>query len=140
MLTDKRNFIHKKSLMMSLSILLIILLAGCGSNQDRAAQSVEDYFQAIIEKNETFLLSKTCASYEMEALMDFNTFVMVETSMKDFSCQTAGEIDNQVQVRCQGSIRALFGDEIRSFDLSKRIYQMSEEDGTWLVCGHTDEN
>ena len=119
-------------------LLFLTLMTACGSKQSPAARIVEEYFQAIIEKNEILLESKVCPSYQMDALLDFNSFAMVETSMENFSCQTEGEYNDLVQVKCEGSIQARFGDEIRSFDLSKRIYQVIEDSGSWLICGHAD--
>ena len=119
-------------------ILIFGFLSGCGKNQTLASQSVEEFFQAIVEKNQGLLVSKVCASYELDAMMDFNTFAIVKTSLENFSCQTTGENETGYDVRCEGSLNANFGDELRIFELSNRTYQVIEENGNWLICGHTD--
>jgi hypothetical protein len=129
--------ISKKNFFLSI-ILLVVFLPGCGNNQSLAAQSVEEYFQAIVEKNQDMLVSKVCTSYEPNAMMDFNTFAIVKTSLENFSCQTTTTNENGYDVKCQGSLQAKFGDELRTFDLSKRTFQVVEENGNWLICGHTD--
>jgi hypothetical protein len=129
--------ISKKNVFLSI-ILLVVFLPGCGNNQSLAAQSVEGYFQAIVEKNQDMLVSKVCTSYEPNAMMDFNTFAIVKTSLENFSCQTTTTNENGYDVNCQGSLQAKFGDELRTFDLSKRTFQVVEENGNWLICGHTD--
>ena len=92
-----------------------------------------------VEKDETLFRSAVCSEYETIAMMDFASFAIVETRMENFSCQVEGEAEGQVSVRCQGNLQASFGDETRSFDLSSRVYQVIEENGQWLVCGHLDE-
>ena len=129
--------ISKKNVFLSI-ILLVVFLPGCGNNQSLAAQSVEEYFQAIVEKNQDMLVSKVCTSYEPNAMMDFNTFAIVKTSLENFSCQTTTTNENGYDVNCQGSLQAKFGDELRTFDLSKRTFRVVEENGNWLICGHTD--
>jgi len=128
----------KLTLLIFTILILIFFAAGCRGKNTLAAQSVEEYFQAILEKDQSMLISNTCSSYEQTAMLDFNTFAIVETSLENFSCQTTGTYEDGLTVGCQGSIKASFGNEIRSFDLSNRIYQVIEENGNWLVCGHTD--
>ena len=122
------------------SLVILSSIVGCRSKQSSAVVSVEEYFQAIIEKNQSFLETKICEDYQMEAMMDFNIFALVETSMENFSCQAIGESGQFVHVECLGSINARFGEETRSFDLSKRTYLVVEQEGNWLVCGHVDDN
>lgn len=136
----KKISLSKKTfpiLIMCLS--LAAVLAGCSGAEIEAAQSVETFFQAILEKDEPLFQSTLCDEYQMIAIMDFYAFSIVETSMENFSCQAEHETGGQIEVRCQGTLHALFGDQIRDFDLSNRIFHVIEEDGKWLVCGHTDE-
>ena len=115
------------------------ILAGCSGDQSLAAESVETFFQAILEKDETLFRSTVCSDYEMVAIIDFNSFAIVDTRMENFSCQAEGNAGEEVLVRCQGNLQASFGDEIRNFDLSSRAYSVIEENGRWLVCGHSDD-
>jgi len=115
------------------------LLAGCSGDRALAAESVETFFQAILEKDETLFRSTVCSDYEMVAMIDFNSFAIVETRIENFSCQVEGNAGGQVLVRCQGKLQASFGNEIRNFDLSSRAYSVIEENGRWLVCGHSDD-
>ncbi len=119
-------------------VMIIFTITACGPQHSAAVVAVEEFFQAIIEKNQPFFESRVCPEYLMEAMLDFNAFAIVETSMENFSCQASGSNSNGVQVDCTGSIQARFGDEIRRFDLSRRTYQVIEDDGSWLVCGHSD--
>ena len=132
----------KKTILILFALILLLLASACGADQsqEEAVQVVEQYFQALIEKNESLLVSSVCSSYEESARMDFNTFAIVRTSLEDLSCQKTGSTEGGLNVNCQGSLQASFGEEIRSFDLSKRTYQVFQENGTWLICGHTDEN
>lgn len=115
------------------------LLAGCSGDRALAAESVETLFQAILEKDEALFRSVVCSDYARIAMMDFTTFAIVDTRIDNFSCQAEGKVDGQVSVRCEANLQASFGNETRSLDLSSRIYQVVQEDGQWLVCGHLDE-
>jgi hypothetical protein len=129
-----------KILLLAMACLTLgALLSGCSGERALAAESVETFFQAILEKDETLFRSAVCSEYETIAMMDFASFAIVETRMENFSCQVEGEAEGPVSVRCQGNLQASFGDETRSFDLSSRVYQVIEENGQWLVCGHLDE-
>ena len=132
--------LEKKILLIAIVWLMLgIILAGCSGDQALAAESVETFFQAILEKDEALFRSAIYSDYESVAMMDFTSFAIVDTRIDNFSCVAEGETDGQVSVRCQGNLQANFGNEMRSFDLSSRIYQVVEENGQWQVCGHLDE-
>lgn len=126
--------------------LLILLLLGsalsaCSSGGDNAAaQTVENYLAALADKNDALLVSYICPDYEFNALLEFDAFSMVQTSLKDVSCQEVNRQDGQADVVCQGSIEATYGNELRTLDLSRRTYHLLEQDGSWLVCGYDDAN
>lgn len=129
----------KKLLLISLFVLIAMLLAACGTGSDDAAAStVESYLSALAEKDDALLVSYICPDFEFQALLEFDSFSIVKTQLQDVACQVTDSQDGQADVVCQGSIEATYGNELRSFDLSKRTYHLIEQDSTWLVCGYDD--
>lgn len=130
----------KKTLLIVISLLVGLLLTSCGANTDAAATTVENYLNALADKDDAMLVSYICPDFEFQALLEFDSFSIVQTTLKDVSCQVVDSQDGQADVTCQGSIEATYGNEQRSFDLSRRTYHLSEQDGSWLVCGYDDAN
>jgi hypothetical protein len=117
--------------------LLMVLLAACQSGTSPAAQAVENFLQALADKNEAVLLSHTCPDYEPDALLELDSFALVQTTLKGVSCQESGMEGDAARVVCRGSIEASYGGERRSFDLAERNYRVVKSGGDWLVCGYT---
>ncbi len=109
-------------------LLLTIFLTTCNA---APATAVEDFLTALAAKDEARLLTLVCADYEFDALLELDSFALVQTTLKDLACQSSG-----TDVICSGSIEASYGDEIRSFDLSERTYHLVQDGGDWLVCGY----
>jgi hypothetical protein len=101
-----------------------------------AVQSLETYLQALVEKDEETLVQLTCADWELNALLEYDAFGGVETSLEDLSCEETASGEGTAAVVCQGKILASYQDEVQEFDLSGRTYQMVEQSGEWLVCGY----
>ncbi|MFZ6026711.1 MAG: nuclear transport factor 2 family protein [Chloroflexota bacterium] len=114
-----------------------LALAACTAQKPAAAQAVESYLQALVDKDDTRLVTLVCPDYEMDALIEFDSFGLVETSLEGVACQQMAIEGDQATVVCQGSIQATYGTELRSFDLSERTYTLARSGGDWLVCGYT---
>ena len=125
----------KFALWIAASLVLAGALNGCSSSKHPAAVSVEDYLQALVNKDETRLVSLTCDSYEAAALLEYDAFSLVKTRLEGLDCQAGPASGNQAAVTCQGQIIATYGNEDQQFDLSERTYQVTNEGGEWLVCG-----
>jgi len=122
------------------SFLLILLfiplmLSACAGGGDAPAQTVELYYQALVEKDQDRLISLSCAEYESMALLEFDSFLSVETTLENVSCQTASQEGGSARVTCQGAIAASYEGEIREFSLSGQTYLVTQEAGEWRVCG-----
>ena len=121
-------------------IILIILtslsLAACAGSQDAPAQAVEQYYQALVDKDQDRMVSLTCADFETQALLEFDSFVSVETTLSDFACQTASQEGDTASVTCQGGISASYQGEAREFPLSGQTFLLVQQGGEWLMCGY----
>lgn len=127
---------HKPQLFLFLTLILLpVLLSACAGDGDVPAQTVEMYYQALVEKDQDQLINLACADYESMALLELDSFLSVETTLEGFTCQTVSQEDGAARVTCQGEIAASYDGEIREFPLSGQTYLVVQEAGEWRVCG-----
>lgn len=120
--------------LLALALVITGLLAACGSAKHPAAVTVEDYLRALVDKDEVRLVSLVCPDFEEQALLEFDSFSLVKTSLEGLDCQAEVQ-DGAASVTCQGKILATYGTENQQFDLGERVYQVEEKGGDWLICG-----
>lgn len=116
-------------------LLLTISLSACAGGGDVPAQTVEMYYQALVDKDQDRLVNLACADWESMALLELDSFLSVETTLEGFTCQTVSQEDGTARVTCQGEIAASYDGEIREFPLSGQTYLVVQEAGEWRVCG-----
>ena len=122
-----------------LTILFIILaLGGCAeaATQAGAPQGVERYLKALVERDRSLLASASCADWEAQANVEFDSFAAVKLELKDLACQETGQASPFSLVSCTGSIVANYGAEQLEIDVADRIYLAIEEGGEWRMCGY----
>jgi hypothetical protein len=118
-------------------VILAVLLVACGGKADSGAvRAVEDYLNALINKDDTRISSLSCADWEMMALLELDSFQAVETRLEGLSCSEVGTDGDTLLVNCQGKIIATYNDEDQELDLSLRTYQVVKQGGEYLVCGY----
>jgi hypothetical protein len=117
------------------SLLLAGLLQACRPSRHPAAAAVETYLQALVAKDEARFTGLTCKAFESDALLEFDSFSLVQTRLEDVKCQAQDATGSSANVTCQGKIVATYGAEDQQFDLASRTYQVQKEGGDWLVCG-----
>jgi hypothetical protein len=133
-----------KWMILPVFLVSMLIMVGCGAettqvettNLTPAAQTLQTYIQALVDKDEDTLVQLTCADWEANALLEFDAFGGVETSLDGLSCDQVDGGSGTATVVCQGKILASYQDEVQEFDLSGRTYQMVEQGGDWLVCGY----
>jgi hypothetical protein len=121
-------------------ILIIVFIAltllACASNNDNApVQAVEDYLNALVEKDANRLTTLVCGEWEDEALLELDSFQAVTARLDGLACEQTGTDGDTALVLCNGNIVASYNNEDQQLDLSIRTYQVVEEGGEWLVCG-----
>jgi len=125
----------------TLSLILLIVFAtltvsACASNNDNApVQAVEDYLNALVEKDANRLTTLSCGEWEQDALLELDSFQAVTARLEGLACEQTGTDGNTTLVLCNGSIVATYNNEDQQLDLSVRTYQVVDEGGEWLVCG-----
>jgi hypothetical protein len=118
--------------MLALSVLLSACSAG---NSNSAAPAVESYITALAAKDQAALISNSCADWENDALIELDSFQLVEVTVDGMSCQQSGTDGDKTLVDCAGMLNMSYNGEPQSLDLSTRTYEVIEQDGNWLVCG-----
>jgi outer membrane lipoprotein-sorting protein len=123
----------------SLILLLVfttLIVPACASNNDNApVQAVEDYLNALVEKDANRLTTLACGEWEDEALLELDSFQAVTARLEGLACEQMGTDGDTALVLCNGNIVATYNNEDQQLDLSVRTYQVVQEGGEWLVCG-----
>src|SRR5688572_31740513 len=112
-----------------------LLLVACASNADAPAKAVENYLNALVEKDEDRLSTLVCGTWEEDALIELDSFQAVTARLEDAACTQTGTDGETALVHCTGKIIASYDNEDQELDLSVRTYQVTQEGGDWLVCG-----
>ena len=112
-----------------------LLLVACPSGADAPAKAVENYLNALVEKDEARLSTLVCGDWEEDALIELDSFQAVTARLENAACTQTGMDGETSLVDCTGSIIASYNDEDQELDLSVRTYQVTQEGSDWLVCG-----
>jgi hypothetical protein len=126
--------LRKFILIFSLTLIAIIL-AACASNADAPVKAVENYLNALVNKEADKLPTLVCGDWEQDALIELDSFQAVTPRLNHLSCSQTGADGDTTLVLCTGSIIITYNNENQQLDLSNRTYQVIEQGGDWLVCG-----
>jgi hypothetical protein len=117
-------------------VISAFLLAACGGEPGAASAAIEDYLDALVDKDAARLTALSCADWEAEAIRELDSFAAVTPQLEDVSCQTADTEGNVALVECTGSIRVTYSDEDKVIELESRRYRAVFEGGEWRMCGY----
>jgi len=126
--------LRKLILILSL-VLATILLAACASNSDAPVKAVENYLNALVNKEADKIPTLVCGDWEEDALIELDSFQAVTARLDNLSCSQTGTDGDTALVLCTGNIVATYNNEDQQLDLSTRTYQVVQQSGDWLVCG-----
>ena len=118
-----------------IGMLVTFGLSACTGSDDVPAQVIERYYQALADKDQDLMINLSCGEWEGNALMELDSFMNVETTLEDVSCQTTSLSDTEAQVTCTGAISATYDGEARQFPLDSQIFMVIKEAGEWRMCG-----
>ena len=127
--------------MRTFSLILLIVfttlaVSACASNTENApVQAVEDYLNALVEKDANRLTTLSCGEWEEDALLELDSFQAVTARLEGVACEQTGMDGDTALVLCNGNIVATYNNEDQQLDLSVRTYQVVQDGGEWLVCG-----
>ena len=112
-----------------------LLLVACASSADAPAKAVENYLNALVEKDADRLSTLVCGAWEEDALIELDSFQAVTARLEDAACTQTGTDGDTALVHCTGKIILSYDNEDQELDLSVRTYQVTQEGSDWLVCG-----
>ena len=112
-----------------------LLLIACAAKTDAPAKAVENYLNALVEKDADRLSTLVCGEWEEDALIELDSFQAVTARLEDAACTQTGTDGETALIHCTGKIILSYDNEDQELDLSTRTYQATQEGGDWLVCG-----
>jgi len=112
-----------------------LLLTACASKIAAPVEAVNNYLNALVEKDAERLPTLVCSDWEDDALIELDSFQAVTARLDNVSCELAGSDGDTALVNCKGNIVMSYNNEDQAIDLSSRTYQVTQEGGEWLVCG-----
>ena len=119
-----------------LCIGLVVAFTACGSSGNQAPRAVEDYLNALVNKDADRLSALSCADWESNALLELDSLQAVDTRLEGLTCSVSGTDGDTTLVSCQGKIIATYNNEDQELDISVRTYQVVQQGGESLVCGY----
>lgn len=125
----------RKPILILFLVFTAIMISACASNTDAPAQAVENYLNALVNKEADKLPTLVCGEWEEDALIELDSFQAVTASLENVACAQTGTDGDTSLVLCTGSIVASYNGEDQQLDLSTRTYQVVPQGGDWLVCG-----
>jgi len=126
---------QKFNLILILAFLTIILAACSSSGTDAQVKAVENYLNALVNKESDRIPSLVCGDWESVAMIEVDSFQAVTARLEDVTCSQTGIEGDTTLVHCTGSIATTYNNEDTHIDLSVRTYEVVEQSGDWLVCG-----
>ncbi|MGV8024934.1 MAG: hypothetical protein AB2L18_00030 [Anaerolineaceae bacterium] len=115
--------------------ILVLSLTGCTAKTD-PANVVVNYLNALVNQDSDSAVAVSCSDWEEQAKLETDSFLSVEAVLNNVKCNTLTSDDSTAEVSCTGTIDMTYNEEIRSIDLSLRIYALQFQAGEWLVCGY----
>lgn len=118
-------------------LIFIFLLNGCASaDKSDPSKTTFEYLEALSNKDKTKVINLSCKSWEEQASLEVDALLSVGAALNNVQCKVTGKEGDYQLVTCSGKLDLTYNDEIRSIDLSPRVYSMGLEDGQWRVCSY----
>lgn len=127
-----RDFLSYRFILMACVLLLGLILSACASDQT-ADQAILNYLQAMLDGDESRVVSLACAEWEAQANVQVSSFGSLDASLEDASCEVNGTDGDYTRVVCSGHIAVVYGEEEEKLPLGN--YRAIQEDGEWKMCG-----
>jgi hypothetical protein len=119
-------------------LLILSFLTGCiGSVQNEgAANAIETYLEALVTRDFNRMVNSSCAAWEAQAKVEFDSFAAVRLELDDLACKETGQENSTKLISCDGSIIANYGAEDLEINIADRTYLTVQEGGEWRMCGY----
>ncbi len=119
-----------------IALLLVAFVSACQPTST-PANAIENYLQALADKDQTAAIANSCADWEMDARAEGASFINVEVGLEDLSCQTQSQSDSKATVTCDGRfVFSYDAGEDQELVLNGRLFSTIKEGGEWRMCGY----
>ena len=128
----------RRNLFIPISILSLsmLILSACGGQADDAAAAVQTYLDGLVNKDADQVVNVSCLDWESGAQAEIDSFMTVDATLEDVTCQESGHDGNFTLVTCTGNIVFSYGGEDQYLGLEGQTYQAVQEGGEWRMCGY----
>jgi hypothetical protein len=113
-----------------------IALAACNSGKKGSEQAIENYIQALSNKDLIQISNLSCGDWEQNAQVEVNSLTGVGAEVNNLACKETGQAGSDTLVSCTGVLALDYNGEAQQIDLSTRTYIARQEDGEWRMCGY----
>jgi len=127
-----------KAMLVIFSLLCASFLTSCqksDQNED-ASIAIETYLQALAARDFNKMVNSSCAPWEGQAKVEFDSFTAVKLELSNLACKETGQQNNTKLVSCNGTIIANYGAEDLEINIADRTYRATQEGGEWRMCGY----
>lgn len=100
-----------------------------------AAKAIENYLTALTAKKLDSVKNASCAAWERDAKIDFDSFQAVTAKIDGMACQEAGADGKFTLVNCKGKILVTYQNENQTLNLADKTY-LAVQEGEWKMCGY----
>jgi len=119
-----------------LLVFFSISLFACNSQIKEPSDVVQEYLQALVDKDVNSIAALVCSDWEEKALLEVDSLLSVDSRLDEVVCTVKESNNEQATVTCLGKILLTYKDEIQEIDLSRRIYFTQFVKNNWRVCGY----
>jgi len=130
---QKSSLLHY---LLPILLTLPLLLAGCNSASSGAPQAIESYLESLAAKDQNQMIFQSCAEWEAEARLEYDSFAAVEVTLEELECQESALEGDYTLVSCTGRIVASYGAEDLVIELPERTFKAIQQGGEWRMCGY----
>jgi hypothetical protein len=124
----------KRQLHLTFILFVLLSLVAC-SPKDQAGKTVEQYLNALVNKDVEQMVSLSCSEWEEGAIQQADSFQAVKTQLEDLSCKETGTEGDFSLVTCSGSLVATYDAEEQVFPLDRQMYLVKSNGGDWCIGG-----
>ncbi len=129
-----------KRLLFTALIFGVSVLSSCSSSSSiRASEAVEEYLQALVDRDLNRMITASCPEWEAQAKVEFDSFAAVKLTLENLDCKTFSEDQDGFIVSCSGSITANYGAEDLVIDIADRKFLVVSEQGEAKMCGYSSK-
>lgn len=122
--------------LVALAGLMLSLVACSNQPSGTAAEAVQNYLQARVDKDVDAMIGLSCPDWEAQARVEAASFASMNAALEDVACTDAGAEGEATLVTCSGKIVTTYNGEGRDWPLEDFTFKVIDDGGEWRMCGY----